>query len=132
MNVEPASIVGNDHDSIRSYARGLAPFARSFRSDPEFRGRATSEVRSLLEQHGIALPQGVQVEIIENTDELYHLVLPPDPNAILSEEDLSMVAGGTTAGTAGTLGSLSSASSVPSTVSTAGSASTASTAGTSS
>ena len=44
-----------------------------------------------------------------NTPEVFHLVMPQNPNAVISDQDLTRVSGGTP---------VSSLSSIPSTVST--------------
>ena len=40
------------------------------------------------------MPDGMTVTVLENTDELFHLVLPPVPSDELPEGDLEAVAGG--------------------------------------
>ncbi len=43
---------------------------------------------------GIDVPAGMTVTVVENTDKLFHLVLPPVPSDELSDEALDAVAGG--------------------------------------
>ena len=75
------------------------------------------------------MPADVQVEVAVNTDKVFHVVLPPDPNIMLSDEALDMVAGGKTAGTGGSASSAGSFGCLCTTASTAGSGATASTVG---
>ena len=91
--------------------------------DPEFRERMQTDADAALTSWGIDLPPGVDVSVHVNTDDTFHLVLPPDPNVPLSDETLGMVAGGKTASTIGSAGSASTLGSIPSTASTGGSAS---------
>ena len=97
------------------------------RVDPEFRARLTDsagpdELRKL----GIELPPGVEARIVANTEETMHVVLPQDPSAMLSDESLAHVSGGSgtvsSAATLGTVGSAPSCISSGSSLSSAGSA----------
>ena len=47
-----------------------------------------------LKAEGIAVPAGMAVTVLENTDKQFHLVLPPVPTDELSDEALDAVAGG--------------------------------------
>jgi len=47
-----------------------------------------------LKAEGIYVPAGMTVTVVENTDKLFHLVLPPVPSDELSEDALDAVAGG--------------------------------------
>ena len=67
---------------------------------------------------------GVDTRIVANTTDTFHVVMPPDPNTEVSDEILSTVAGGSTAGTASSLGSIACVS-LASCFSSAGSAGSA-------
>jgi hypothetical protein len=43
---------------------------------------------------GLAVPEGVMIEVVENTDTLVHLVLPATGVVELADRDLEAVAGG--------------------------------------
>ena len=45
-------------------------------------------------EHDVNVPPETDVRIVENTAETVNFVMPPDPNALLADEDLSAVAGG--------------------------------------
>jgi hypothetical protein len=50
---------------------------------------------TVLKEHGVEPPSGLQVRIVENTDELIHLTLPAKPReGELSDDELENVAGG--------------------------------------
>ena len=92
-----------------------------WRADPALRARA-AEGREVLSERGLDISTDVEARIVENTGEVFHLVLPPDPNAVLMDEELDGVSaaaqtGAQTAGTASCLGT------IPSCISTASSAS---------
>ncbi len=116
----------------KSYKRFLEAADR-YRSDGEFRasidGASGSEVYKAF---GFDVPvTGMQVDVVANTDEVAHFILPPDPNTDLADESLSAVSGGATAGSAGSVSSASTfqTSTFFSSFSTAGTAGTAGSAG---
>ena len=77
--------------------------------------RCRQILRNVLSEHGVEIPPDITISVVPNSGDTYHLVIPPDPNATLSEESLESFSGG---------GTLSTAVCVPSTISTVGSAST--------
>ena len=68
-------------------------------TDAAFKKRLMSDPKAILKEHGLELPSGVDVKIVENTDKLFHLTLPPPASAQeLSEADMAAIAGGMAAG----------------------------------
>ncbi|RPJ87281.1 MAG: NHLP leader peptide family natural product precursor [Acidobacteria bacterium] len=63
-------------------------------SDESFKKRLLSDTMAVLKENGIAVPAGVTIKAVENTDTLYHFVIPSKPGDELSDEDLGKVAGG--------------------------------------
>jgi hypothetical protein len=51
---------------------------------------------AVLAEHGMDVPEGINVNVVENTDNTVHVTLPaaPDAHAELSDEELANVAGG--------------------------------------
>lgn len=45
--------------------------------DPELRRRFIENPTAVLFQADIELPPGIKVQVVENSDTVYHLVLPP-------------------------------------------------------
>ena len=68
--------------------------ARAWR-DPAFKAKLLGDPHAALKDAGVAIPEGVTVKVVENTDTHHHLVLPPKPTGELSDEALDKVAGGT-------------------------------------
>ena len=66
--------------------------ARAWR-DEAFKQRLLSDPAGVLREEGIEVPAGQQVRLVENTDQVLHLVLPQKPRD-LSDEQLDQVAGG--------------------------------------
>ena len=67
--------------------------AKAWAND-SFKKKLLSDPVATLKAEGVALPLGLQVRAVENTDKLVHLVIPAKPTE-LSEEDLEKAAGGT-------------------------------------
>ena len=101
----------------RESYQSLQQLAARCRADAGLRGRIESGDRSEL---GLEVPPGVALRIVEQTAQRYYLPLPPDPNAVIAENQLESVAGGSTLSSAGT------ASTIPSTLSSLGTAGSAS------
>jgi hypothetical protein len=53
-----------------------------------------SNPAAILKEEGIEPPQGVQVKLVENTQNVVHLTLPAKVAGELSEKDLELVAAG--------------------------------------
>ena len=85
----------------------LMGVADRYRVDAGLRARIEAgDVSDVLSDLGLLLPSNVGVHITANTEDVFNIVFPPDPNTILADDRLS----GVTAGT-GTLGTASSAGS---------------------
>ncbi len=110
--------------------RTMWQMARSYRDDPDFRARLDAEPRAVLADGGIEIePAEIDLRVWANTEDVFYVALPPDPNIVLLDESLQETAGGTTAGTAACAGSASTFScpiGSASTGSSVGSASSAS------
>ncbi len=78
-------------DPRQDYAKVVA---RAW-SDEAFKAQLLSDPAAALKEVGVAVPEGVEVKVVENTATLFHLVLPPRPDEELSDEALDKVAGGT-------------------------------------
>jgi hypothetical protein len=62
--------------------------------DPAFKAELIANPAAALKVEGIDVPAGMTVTVVENTDKLFHLVLPPVPSDELSDEALDAMAGG--------------------------------------
>jgi len=62
--------------------------------DPAFKSELIANPAAALKAEGIDVPAGMAVNVLENTDKLFHLVLPPVLIDELSDEALEAVAGG--------------------------------------
>jgi len=64
-------------------------------TDAAFKQRLVAEPVKVFEEQGIAVPAGVEIRVLENTDSVVHLTLPASAAAgELSENELASVSGG--------------------------------------
>ena len=114
----PLSLSEEERADVQSMVHSLAV---DWRSDATLRTRA-AEGREILSERGFDVSNVDEVRIVENTSEVFHLVLPLDPNSALMDEDLDGVAGGAQTG-AQTAGTASCLGTIPSCISSVSSAS---------
>ena len=62
-------------------------------ADEGFKQKLLADPAATLKAEGVELPAGLSVKALENTDKVFHLVIPAKPTD-LSDEDLDKVAGG--------------------------------------
>jgi len=62
-------------------------------ADEGFKQKLLADPAGTLKAEGAAWPAGLTVKALENTDTVFHLVIPAKPTD-LSDEDLDKVAGG--------------------------------------
>lgn len=66
-------------DAVRNYwLKGdLGALLATVECNATLRERFKTDTMGLLAERGIALPEGMKVQVYENTEETIHLVLPP-------------------------------------------------------
>jgi hypothetical protein len=64
--------------------------------DDALKQRFLSDPHAVLAEHGMDVPEGINVNVVENTDNTVHLTLPaaPEGHADLSDAELESAAGG--------------------------------------
>ena len=64
--------------------------------DEALKARFMADPKAVLAEHGIAVPDGIDVNVVENTDNTVHITMPMTPAGAgeLSDEELANVAGG--------------------------------------
>ncbi len=68
-------------------------------ADDAFKQKLLADAVGTLKKEGIEVPAGVDVRVVENTDKVFHLMLPPKPtSAELSDEALTRVSAGVDGG----------------------------------
>ena len=65
--------------------------------DEALKQRFMADPKAVLAEYGMDVPDGMDVNIVENTDNTVHITMPAPPNGAmdLSDEELSNAAGGT-------------------------------------
>lgn len=116
----------SSQEQLQEIARRQAQLMVRVWSDPQFKRRLISDPTSVLQEQGLPVPGGMEIRVVENTESVFYLVLPPRPSEEISDEQLEAVAGGSmqTAGSAATIGSLGSLSCPVSTAGCIGTVST--------
>jgi hypothetical protein len=69
--------------------------------DEEFKHRLITDPVATLAAEGATIPPGLQIKAVENTDRVFHLVLPLKPTHLSDLELERIAAGGEGAGLAG-------------------------------
>ena len=69
-------------------------------ADEAFKTKLLADPAATLKAEGAEVPAGLTVKAVENTDKVFHLVIPAKPTD-LSDEDLDKVAGGFLCGMSG-------------------------------
>jgi hypothetical protein len=80
--------------------------------DDALKQRFLSDPHAVLAEHGMDVPEGMNVNVVENTDNAVHVTLPaaPEGHAELSDEELESAAGGTLIATGAIIGATAIAS----------------------
>jgi hypothetical protein len=67
--------------------------------DNAFKQRLLADATSIFAEEGIAVPGGIQVKVVENTDTVFYFVLPQQPGPrTLSPNEIITIAGGQSGG----------------------------------
>jgi hypothetical protein len=62
-------------------------------ADEAFKQRLLADAAAVLKAEGVAVPEGVTIKAVENTETTFHLIIPPKPSRELTEEELAVSAG---------------------------------------
>jgi hypothetical protein len=64
--------------------------------DEALKARFMSDPKAVLKEHGLDVPEGIDVSVVENADDRVHIILPapPDGHEDLSDDELINAAGG--------------------------------------
>ena len=74
----------------------LAQLFSACYKDEALKARFMAEPRVVLKEHGLDVPDGMDVKVVENADDCVHITLPAPPagDVDLSDDELSNAAGG--------------------------------------
>ena len=64
--------------------------------DEDLKARFMADPKAILAEHGMPVPDGIAVNVVENTDNTVHITMPAPPSTAmnLSDEELGNAAGG--------------------------------------
>ena len=64
--------------------------------DEALKARFMADPKAVLAEYGMAVPEGMNIKVVENSDSHVHLILPAPPagHENLTDEELSKAAGG--------------------------------------
>ena len=64
--------------------------------DETLKQRFMADPKAVLAEHGMPVPDGIDVNVVENTDTTVHITMPAPPSGVmdLSDEELDKAAGG--------------------------------------
>jgi len=70
--------------------------------DEALKARFMADPKAVLKEHGMDVPEGIDVKVVQNADDCVHITLPAPPAASdeLSDDDLDQASGGFLVGTA--------------------------------
>ena len=71
--------------------------AQKFLTDESFRAKLKEDPKGALSAHGVQVPEGVDIEVVESTPSKQYIVLPPLQSEELRDEQLAAAQGGTIA-----------------------------------
>ena len=76
--------------------KALAQLFADCWKDEALKARFMADPKAVLAEHGIAVPDGIDVNVVENTDNTVHITMPQAPAGAgeLSDEELAGAAGG--------------------------------------
>ena len=66
-------------------------------NDEAFKSRFMVDPKAVLKEHGLDVPDGIDVKVMQDDDRTLHIVLPRRPSDDLSDEALEVATGGATA-----------------------------------
>ena len=89
--------------------QAFARFASQYRASSAFRASVGDDAADAMREIGVPIPSGVSVRLVADTDDVLHMVFPPDPNQDLTDEELAVNSGGSKASTLLSIGSAGTA-----------------------
>lgn len=72
----------------------LSRLSADYHGKPEIRAQLDEDPRAFFASRGVDLQTGSELRVVANTADVFHLAMPPNPNAALQDDSLQAVAGG--------------------------------------
>ena len=84
---------------LKEHSDALQALANDCCDNPQLWEKVDADPRTVFADRSLPFPVGPDVRVVRNTDEVFFLTMPPDPNTTLSDGMLEGVAGGGSFGT---------------------------------
>lgn len=94
QRLESLSGEGSKMDAQEQTSKLIGELMAKSWVDESFKKRLLENATETLKAEGVLIPEGIKVNVVENTGNVLNFVLPTNPAAELSDTDLEMVAGG--------------------------------------
>ena len=80
----------------RNFSKTLAELFAACWKDEALKARFMNDPKAVLAEYGMDVPDGMDVKVVENSDNCVHITMPMAPGGHheLSDEELSAAAGG--------------------------------------
>ena len=82
------------NDNLDQLSAILSRLSADYRDKPEIRAQLDEDPREFFAARGVAMQADTELRVVANTADVFHLALPPNPNAALQDDSLQAVAGG--------------------------------------
>ena len=69
-------------------------FAQKFLGDENFRQEFKSDPKASMRAHGVDVPEGIEIVVVESTPQKHYVAMPPLQSGEISDEQLAGVSGG--------------------------------------
>ena len=63
-------------------------------TDEAFKKRLLEDGTAVLKEEGVSVPEAMTVKVVENSETLYHLIIPPKKSHELTDDQRNAVSGG--------------------------------------
>ena len=83
-----------DRKDPEQLSEAFVRFHRRYRADAEIRARIARGDTSDIDRDDLNIPDGMDLRIVEQTEDTFYFLLPSVPNRALSDESLGSMAGG--------------------------------------
>ena len=67
---------GYDREQQERFQRNYTDMVAKYWGDPDFKARMDADPTAVLKTQGLGVPEGARVELLFNTDDVVHIVLP--------------------------------------------------------
>ena len=84
----------NQEEQGKKMSQKMSQLLAKCWADEGFKRKLLADPAATLKAEGVEAPAGLSIKAVENTDKVFHLVIPAKPTGDLSDEDLDKVAGG--------------------------------------